>query len=513
MKKIIFLITLFLGYINGYSQFLQWQKCYGGSKTDKALTIQQTEDGGYILGGRSMSDDGDVPDNHGDADYWLVKTGPSGIVQWQKNYGGSGEDVLYSIKQLADGSYILAGFSKSINGDVTGLHGESDVWVIKTNTLGDIQWQKCYGGTWYDESYCINQTSDQGYIIAGLSNSKNGDLTNNHGGKDFWILKISPQGEIQWQKSMGGSEDEWAESVQQTSDGGYIVAGHTFSDDGDVSGKHGGFDVWVVKTDTQGNIQWQKCYGGSGADRAFSVRQTNDDGYIIAGHTYSDDADVSGNHGENDYWVIKTDPSGQIQWQKCFGGSNEDFGTTAFQTTDGGYIIGGYSESDDGDVTHNHGGSDYWIVKTDSAGQMKWKKNFGGSFSEQLQDGLQQTVDGSYIIAGTTLSNDFDVSGNHGKNFDYWMVKLCSNDSLGIEEKHVKLVSIYPNPTNDNLTLTVDAMLVGSDYTISNQQGETILRGKITAEISTINISELSAGAYIFKIGNQKKGVLKIIKK
>jgi hypothetical protein len=234
---------------------------------------------------------------------------------------------------------------------------------VKLSATGAIQWQKCLGGSGWDVATSIQQTSDGGFIVAGRTNSNDGDVTGNHGNDDFWVVKLSATGEIQWQKSLGGSNDDWATSIQQTSDGGFIVAGSTDSNDGDVTGNHGNDDFWVAKLSSTGAIQWQKSLGGSGDELAESTQQTSDGGFIVTGWTTSNDGDVTGNHGGKDFWVVKLSSTGAIQWQKSLGGSGTDVAESIQQTSDGGFIVAGYTASNDGDVTGNHGYDDFWVVK------------------------------------------------------------------------------------------------------------------------------------------------------
>ncbi|MDR2354519.1 MAG: hypothetical protein LBF22_15460 [Deltaproteobacteria bacterium] len=301
--------------------------------------------------------------------------------------------------------------------------------VVKAqNFAPNIEWQKSFGGRESDYAYSIQQTSDLGYIIAGRSDSNDGDVKGNHGYADYWIVKLDKQGTLQWQKSLGGRDFDLANNIQQTSDGGYIIAGYSGSNDGNAMMNHWAFDYWIVKLDSQGNIQWQKFFGGSGYDYANSIQQTSDGGYIIAGNSDSKDGDVKRNHGKVDYWILKLDSLGTLQWQKSLGGSRWDYAHSIQQTSDGGYIISGISESNDGDVTGNHGDGDYWIVKLDSQGNIQWQKSLGGS-KHDLASSIQQTSDGGYIIAGRSESNDGDVTGNHGK-FDYWIVKLQGQENV-----------------------------------------------------------------------------------
>jgi len=402
---------------------IQWEKSYGGSGADKAQCIEQTNDGGYIIAGSSGSNDGEVTGNHGSINYWITKLDDTGFVQWEKCYGGGGSDAASCIRQTSDGGYIIAGRANSNNDDVSGNHGwpYSDYWILKIDNVGAIQWEKSYGGSGDDFAYCIRQTKEGGYIVSGASDSHDGDVTGNHGSYDDWIVKLDDTGAIQWEKSYGGSNDDQANSIQQTSDGGYIVAGYTSSYDGDLTGIGGYIEYWILKLDTAGSIQWQKCYNGSGSE-ANCIQQTSDGGYIVAGYASANGGGVTDNHGLADYWVIKLDTSGTVQWEKSYGGSNDDQAYSVRQTKDGGYIIAGSSNSNNGEVTGNHGGSDYWIVKTDSSGNLLWEKSLGGSTDEEATS-IRQTADGEYIVAGYSNSNDGDVTDNHG-TYDYWIVKL-----------------------------------------------------------------------------------------
>ena len=420
---LFFLFILFITPVNADTiPLIEWQKCLGGSSTDRANSIQQTSDGGYIVAGSIESNNGDVTGNHGGWDYWVVKLDSNGNIIWQKSLGGSGIDEAQSIQQTTDGGYIVAGISDSNDGDVTDNHGYFNYWVVKLDASGNIIWQKSLGGSGIDEAQSIQQTTDGGYIVAGMSSSKNGDVTGNHGGWDYWVVKLDASGNIIWQKSLGGTGEDYTFSIQQTSDTGYIVAGYSDFNDGDVTGNHGNGDYWVVKLDANGNIIWQKSLGGSSWDVANCIQPTGDGGYVVAGVSSSNDGDVTGNHGGWDYWVAKLDANGNIIWQKSLGGSGNDEAKSIQQTTDEGYIVAGVSYSNDGDVTGNHGNGDNWVVKLDANGNIIWQKSLGGSGNDVAQS-IQQTTDGWYIVAGMSSSNDGDVTGNHG-GWDYWVVKL-----------------------------------------------------------------------------------------
>jgi hypothetical protein len=439
---------------------IQWQKTYGGAPAvEIAYCIRETIDGGYIVVGGAGSFGGDVSGIHEPIsssvdmkDMWVVKLDNSGIIQWQKCLGGGQVEVAYSVEQTSDGGYIVTGFTKSNDGDVNGNNGDRDAWVVKLNNTGNIVWQKCLGGTWPDEAMSIKQTSDGGYILVGNTSSNNGDVSGLHGYFDGWIVKLSSNGNIQWQKCIGGSENDYLNSIQLTQDGGYIVAGRTASNDGDVSGNHNTVyydDLWIVKIDQSGNIQWQKCFGGTSVEVGYSIDLTSDGGYIICGIAGSNDGDVTGLHYYYDYWVIKTDSNGNLQWQKCFGGSYWDFAHSIQQTTDGGYIVAGYASSSDGDV--------------------------GG------------------------------IQGN----YDYWVVKL--GPAVGIENEITSQINIYPNPAKNLITVSIPAELVNSNYSLIDQAVRTVLTGVLNNLNNSLDISALAKGLYIMQVGEQRLS-LKMIK-
>ncbi|MGB3077293.1 MAG: MopE-related protein, partial [Chitinophagales bacterium] len=434
---------------------IEWQKCLGGTYHDIAKSIQQTTDGGFIVAGHTESTDGDVSGNHGGSDYWVVKLDSYGDMDWQKCLGGSSYDFANSIQQTTDNGFIVAGYSVSNNGDVSVNHGFYDCWIVKLDSIGTIEWQKSLGGSDYDVTNSVQQTTDGGFIIAGATNSFDGDVSGNHGSIDYWIVKLGSTGVVAWQKCLGGSSFDEASSIQQTSDGGFIVAGFTESNDGDVSGNNSVYsdyyegyysDYWVVKLDGSGNIQWQKCLGGSYDENALSIQQTIEGGYIVAGYTLSNDGDVSGNNSGYydyynpnypDYWVVKLNDSGEIDWQKCLGGSIWDEAYSILQTSDAGFIVAGAAYTgdlytyppNDGDISGGHGDDDYWIIKLSGSGNIQWKKCLGGG-NYEIAYSIQQTADGGLIVAGEAVSDDGDISGNHGLE-DYWIVKLYTcNDSV-----------------------------------------------------------------------------------
>ncbi|MEO8149960.1 MAG: T9SS C-terminal target domain-containing protein, partial [Bacteroidia bacterium] len=435
MKKIILTISILLinfYFVFPQGPVKQWDVDLGAVDNEQLYGIQQTSDGGYIAGGYSESGiSGDkTQSSWGSSDYWIVKTDSNGVKQWDARFGGTSADQLTALEQTADGGYILGGFSFSgIGGDKTqASRGHSDYWIVKTDSNGVMQWDARFGGDSLDELHSLQQTMDGGYILGGYSISAiNGDQTNSRlGGKDYWIVKTDDNGIKQWDSRFGGAQFDELNSVKQTADKGFIMGGYSLSG---VSGNKtqpnkGSYDYWIVKTDSNGTKQWDADFGGLDEDWLTQLQQTNDGGYILGGWSWSgitgDKSQPS--NGDNDYWIIKTDSNGLKLWDKDFGGNTNDYLFSIEQTIDRGYILGGYSSSGvSGDKTQpTQGGTDYWLVKADINGVLQWDADFGGSDFDFLY-AIKQTTDGGYIIGGYSSSG---IGGdktqmNKGVN-DYW---------------------------------------------------------------------------------------------
>lgn len=497
MKKLLLLLNLFaIQLINAQAPTAIWQKCYGGSNDDYINTLAiPALDGGLLLGLVTLSNDGDISGNHGNEDISLMKINATGILQWQKCYGGTGTESINNLISTTDGGFIIVGTTQnSNNGDVSGNHGAKDAWIIKINAIGTIQWQKCYGGSTDDEFNSIIQTSDGGFIASGSSYSiNNGDVLGNSG-SGAWIVKISDLGVIQWQKiyeTVNGIR-----SFLQTSDGDYVLAGLTQS--ASLPGFHGGADIWIAKINQQGTIQWQKCYGGSNGDESPQIISTNDGGYMFSSYTDSNDGDVSGNHGSGDSWVVKLDTLGTILAQNCYGGSGNDGGGFIQKTLDGGFLLAttAGSGSNDGNVSGNHGGSDAWGIKFSSTGAIQWQKCFGGTDDDY--GGVFQLADGTYMAFGNTLSNNGDISGNHGINtVDAFLIKLTA-DNLATENFAINTITTYPNPMQNILHIEIEKEFTATIFDIT---GKTLMN--VTAK--DIDVSSLSAGIYLLDISSEGK--------
>jgi hypothetical protein len=358
-----------------------WLRVYGGPGDDVGYSVRQTTDGGYIVAGYTFS--------FGvDGDFYLLKTNASGETLWTRTYGGSSTDYCYSVEQTADGGYILGGGTGSFGA------GNFDVYLVKTNASGDTLWTRTYGGPSMDEGYSVQQTTDGGYIVVGATD--NYGVTYDH----VFVVKTNALGDTLWTRIYGGASNASAGySVQQTKDGGYIIAG-------DLSSA----GVYLIKTDAQGDTLWTRTYGGTYGDVGYSVQQTVDDGYVIAGVD-----DTAG--GSGDAYLIKTNSQGDTLWTRTYGGLSAA-GFSVQQTADGGYIVAGYNCPD----STTYGG--VYLVKTDALGDTLWTRTYG-VMSASWGNSVRQTTDGGYVVTGTT---------NGPEIRDFYLIKTDSLGNVGVVE-------------------------------------------------------------------------------
>lgn len=528
MKKNYLLFFFFLYQLSIHAQApsLQWQDAFGGSDFDSFKAVVQTSDGGYIATGHTVSNNGEITSNHGEYDMLLVKYNATGTIQWKKTLGGSKSDEGYAIRQTSDNGYIISGCTNSTDGDAAVTHsGEGDYWIVKTDESGNIQWQKSYGGNNFDISYDVIQTSDGGYIVIGEAHSSDGDvLTGGYLGNNIWVLKLDVSGNIQWKRAYGGNNDDRGFTIVETPDGGFIFSSATNSCGQEVIGLHdpynctGSFtntDFWIVKINQIGDILWKNCMGTNGTDgptpSTNSMALTSDGGVIVCGF---ENPSWTGYYQGDDFKVYKLSSLGTIEWEKKYGGNYTDRARGVIQTSDGGYAITGYTNSNNGDVTGNHSdyvgpgyGSDIWLAKTNSSGTIQWKKCFGGNSSEE-SNSLQQTTDNGFIIAGSTWSNNNGNVGINNGSKDAWIIKL-SPATLATETFEKRTFAIYPNPAQSEIFIDTEETI--SSYTIYDSLGRLIKTGSGGLRV---NISDLNSGIYIYECitSNQTKTTLKFVK-
>ncbi|HET6993479.1 MAG TPA: SBBP repeat-containing protein, partial [Chitinophagaceae bacterium] len=353
----------------------QWSKTYGGSGDDRAASVIVTSDGFLEVTGYTYSHDGDVTNNHGGpgSDLWVMKLNQNGELVWSKAFGGSFNEAGRTIVATPDGGSAIAGFATSVDGDVHGNHGDGDVWVLRLNGQGDTLWTASYGGSFWEEGSNITLSPDGGFALTGLTFSNDGDVSGFHTsailGADIWVVKLNSNGHKIWAKTLGGSADDVGQAIVASPGGGYIVTAYAQSNDGDISGHHGNLlfnDIWVIKLDDNGNKIWARTYGGNLDDAPTAIIAAPEGGFILVGGTDSHDGDLPGAQG-GDYnmCVLKFDDNGSVQWSKKLGGSDDDTFFSIAMDTDGGLLLLGSTNSNDGDIagTGYHGEYDLWLAR------------------------------------------------------------------------------------------------------------------------------------------------------
>ena len=432
---------------------ITFERTYGGGLSDVAHSVVQTLDGGYAIAGFTWSSGAGV------SDVYLIKTDSLGDVLWDSTYGGISYDVGYSVQQTFDGGYVITGYTRSSGA------GLNDVYLIKTDSLGNTLWDTTYGGDSSDVGRSVVQTLDGGYIIAGETRSFDAGVS------DVYVIKTDSLGNVLWDTTYGGSFDDFGYSVQQTSDSGYIIAGQTFSF-GAVVG-----DVYLIKTDSLGNVLWDTTYGGGLWDIGYSVDQTSDGGYIIAGQTFSFGPNLG------DIYLIKTDSLGSVLWDTTHGGDSSDLGLSVVQTLDEGYVVAGYTWS------FGSSEYDIYIVKTDSVGSVLWERTYGDSVDDRGYAVQQTMDGGYIVAGYTRSMgagvNDFYLIKTDANGM---VVGLEEEGSMfKVEGSRVKLLQNMPNPFLGSTVITYSLPVPGrvrlQIYDVSGRFVETLVDEKQVAGI------------------------------
>lgn len=456
---------------------IEWQKTIGGNNIDafkKAILLSD----GYLLSGQShsnISGDKTVDGFGGVSHGWIVKTNLNGIIVWQKAYGGTGGETNYNVLKTDDNGFLISNRSSSnISGNKTeNSRGEGDYWLVKTDELGNIEWQKTIGGSGSEFDVMAIPCSDGGYFVGGSSRSPiSGEKTENFRGfsslnADFWVLKLDENRNIEWQRTIGGEDEDLFKTVCQTNDGGFLLGGRSRSNIGfekSENSRGNSHDFWILKLNPQGDIEWQKTIGSTDTDLLSDMLITPENDILIGGTSaglISGDKTVESN-GLSDFWVLKLTNLGEIVWQKSIGGNDQESLNRMTLTIDGNYLLSGSSSSSiSGDKTSNSRGSnDYWIVLIDSEGNIIGQKTIGGSESEGLTN-IIETPDGGYFVAGSSLSG---ISGekteiSRGQS-DYWVLKL-ENNSLSFTNPILSSLKIYPNPTTELVNIKLSTNFTG----------------------------------------------------
>ena len=416
---------------------LDWIKTFGGSNEDNAVAIEKTDDGGFIVLGTTRSSDGDITGKStNDVDFWLLKISTNGEKVWDKTFGGSSDDLATDMKKTNNGTFIITGYTGSNDGDVSENAGQWDYWILEVDGSGNLLWEKTWGYEGNDRGFGIIQTNDGGYFVTGeldvgfIEGDEGNDLNetpvnreSQHSLGDYWGIKMDADGNKIWRRYFGGSNVDESLDVIETLDGGFLLIGISESTDFDISNARGANDFWVVKIDENGNLQWEKSYGGSESDFAYSITNTQDGNYIITGDTRSSDFDISSFKGNADVWIVKFNSvNGNIIWEKTFGGTNFESSRNILNLSNGNYLISGNSSSNDMDTSSNNGANDAWVFMINDNGGIQFEKSIGGSNIDFAVDAVENTAN-EIIIVGYSNSSDNDIPENKGGN-DLLIYKL-----------------------------------------------------------------------------------------
>lgn len=394
---------------------------FGGSLNESAETVIKTSDGGYAVLGFTQSTDGDITDKTDSSyDVWLLRFDQDNNLLWNKTYGGTNDEKGHDLIQTEDGGFAVIGYTFSNDGDVDNNAGQQDFWLFKTDAQGNLQWEKTYGYSGLDYGLSIKPANDNGFILSGVldvtSSGGEGNTRQQqtlHAGGDYWVLKVDQIGNLIWSKYFGGLFTDTAYDVIPTNDNGFIIIGSSDSEDTDISNNIGSYDFWAVKVDNQGVLQWEQNYGGTQIDEAYKIIKTNNNNYLIVGDTRSEDEDISNTFGAADVWAITISEDGNLINQNSYGGENFDVSRSVISDSENGFLICGSSRSGTGQLTQNNGQNDIWVLKTNATGHLKWQTSIGGS-NVDFAYGITQLNNNKIITVGETSSDDFDIPENKG---------------------------------------------------------------------------------------------------
>jgi hypothetical protein len=521
MKKFLLIIQGVLLSFALYSQpiELEWQACFGTNLKEVVSDVCPTGDGYIIVA------EGNTDSPRG-IDIFVIRTDLSGNAIWEKYLGGNSSDGVLRILSAGNDSYYISAISGSVDGDISFNpfpDGLSNYWIIKINGSGDIIWDKMYGGNCFERGWDACLTHDGGMVSLGYTCSEDGDISNYYGMWDTWLLRTDSLGNKVWDFTIGTEFLDFPNAIIQTSDKGFLVSsGSMPTTGGNITCTPYDLifsDIVLFKIDSLANIEWQNCIGG-GSDESVKDIIEVEDGYMLACYVYSGDGDMTGSgfhYGTSpqgnvlpDIWLVKIDFDGNIQWQKCYGGTAFDVPNSIFPTNDGGYIVVAETESNDGDVSgkhHPHGYfSDIWVFKINATGDLLWQKCVGGLGYERLDwSGVIDNGDGSYVIASTmdVAENAGDITcvSNYG-SMDIWLIQL--RDTTVVSSNHFPKpeysVKAYPNPANDYVVFELQKSLPSGTITISDITGRQVASMPITGEKTVWQPGIIPSGVYLYRI-------------
>ncbi len=467
----------------------QWAIQYGGGNVDIPLSIKHTTDGGTVTVGYTDSNNGDISPQPSREywDLWILKLDKCGNIQWERSFGGTNYESARDVVQTADGGFIIAGETNSTDGGViNGYAATKDIWILKVDAVGTLLWQKRYGGNGLDIANHIHLLNDGSFYLTASSSSNDGNISGNHGTAgytDAVLMKLDAGGNLQWSRCFGGSKNEELLDMEIIN-GRVYLAGYANSTDGDIPPQQKNYDVWLLALDASGNKIYSRVYGGAQNDVAYSMTLGTDGNLTLAGYTTSNDGDVSGARGSQDYWVLNINPTnGRMNWQRVMGGSDAEYANSVITDADGGYLVGGITYSNDLDVANPLGEGDYWVIKFTQAGNVAWQQNLGGSGNDHLRAIIYQPAVKEYYLCGDSESGDGNFSNPQGET-DFGIIKLKQIDTLLVDSTVCTLASFTPYSDtipdicgNDSAFVIYQPVLISSPFD-SIRTSDTIFVGQ-----------------------------------
>lgn len=521
-RQIITLIGLLLLTQSIFAQLqIDWQNCFVGPDYDIVNDVLELEDGYFILGSYGIPVSNPLIIRQ--MDVWLIKTDLYGNLLWDKKFGGSKDDIGKKILKTSDNNFIIVAQSSSNDYDLSNnpYPTSTNYWIYKINPSGDILWNKIVGGNGPDWPDNATLTSDGGIMVSGMSQSSDGDVSINYGSWDNWIVKLDSAGNKIWEYTIGTEGVEQALEIIEDQDGGILIGGTSASyGSGNINcdfySEFMGESV-LTKLDSNLNIEWQQCYGGSSHEliSAITFFQNN---YYVSHVVESNDGDLynSGFHGFCDVWITEIDSIGNLNWGKCFGGSQYEDGGRIFIDEEGELTSFGITYSDDGDVQGIHSqNEDIWVFKIDTSGNLKWQQCIGGTGRESVSLGVKKVSNNSYVIAAKTFASfgtgDINCNTTADTGYDIWFFKVTDTTIVSRNENKFHSLKIFPNPADNYLIIQSEENISGF-ITISNILGEKVIKEKYFEKELYLDINNAPPGIYIYTItdnqGNFSAGKL-----
>ena len=479
MHRLIYLSVFLLLHLNMFSQFeVEWQTNFGGRGDDEVIELINTKDGGYLSCGHTWSDDIDQSNVSGERDVLISKFSEEGRLIWNRRFGGSGFDSAIKCIEISEG-FVFLGRTRSNDKDISHNHGSFDFWVVKITIEGELEWEETYGGQELDLAHDIIHTNDGGFAIIGTTSSIQPQFL----GQEVLVVKISSSGKEEWHRNYGGTQNDTGIMIHQENDDSFIIAGTTFSDE--LAFLRSESDYFIAKLSGSGEFIWQKNFGGGPGTNTLLKAQKTNAGLMLMG-----------THGGNDIWLIHTDISARLIWQKSIGGSGDELANAFVEIEDDGFLFVGETNSTNQIIPNNDPAGDMLIFKLDLSGKLIWIENFGSNKYDSFKS-IVADPSGGYVVVGDTRSNGSNFLLNFG-GLDSWIMKigLLEENETNVQASNV---SLYPNPTTKTIYINVAEENLDTKYYIQDMIGQTIISGHLKEERESIDVNSLPAGTYLYR--------------